>query len=117
MQTLDILLSGVAARHFHSEIANTLGTQPYRLLTPDDAGCGEAQIAFVSRDVTGRSTKHELTVETHRFYDTMLVAPHLRWVHAHSAGVDRPVYRPARTRAQSRIRRLPACSRSRGVCL
>lgn len=92
MQTLDILLSGVAARHFHSEIANTLGTQPYRLLTPDDAGCGEAQIAFVSRDVTGRSTKHELTVETHRFYDTMLVAPHLRWVHAHSAGVDRPVY-------------------------
>jgi len=92
MQALDILLSGVAAQHFHSEIARTLGTLPYRLLTPDDADCVQAQIAFVSRDVTGHSTKHELADETRRFYDTMLAAPQLRWVHVHSAGVDRPVY-------------------------
>ena len=92
MRTLDILLSSVAARHFESEIAHTLGTQSYRLLTPADAHCGDAQIAFVSRDVTGRSTKYELTDETRVFYDTMLSAPNLRWVHAHSAGIDRPVY-------------------------
>jgi len=92
MQALNILLSSVAAARFQSEIARTLGELPYRLLTPDDADGGDAQIAFVSRDVTGRSTKYELTEETHRFYDTMLAAPHLRWVHAHSAGIDRPVY-------------------------
>ncbi|HEY1609957.1 MAG TPA: D-2-hydroxyacid dehydrogenase [Paraburkholderia sp.] len=96
MQSLDILLSSVAARHFRDEIARTLDASPdrlpHRLLTPDDGACGDAQIAFVSRDVTGRSTKHELTDETRRFYDAMLEAPRLRWVHAHSAGVDRPVY-------------------------
>jgi phosphoglycerate dehydrogenase-like enzyme len=92
MQPLDILLSSVAAQRFASEIASTLGTSPYRLLTLDDAASLNAQIAFVSRDVTGRSTKHELTDETRRFYDAMLAAPHLRWVHAHSAGIDRPVY-------------------------
>lgn len=92
MQALDILLSSVAAQRFQSDIARALGTSPYRLLTPDDAACQDAQIAFVSRDVTGRSTKHELTDDTRRFYDTMLAAPHLRWVHAHSAGIDRPVY-------------------------
>ncbi|HTH62081.1 MAG TPA: D-2-hydroxyacid dehydrogenase [Paraburkholderia sp.] len=89
---MDILLSSVAARHFDGEIARTLGKSPYRLLTPDDTARSDAQIAFVSRDVTGRSTKHELTDDTRRFYDTMLAAPRLRWVHAHSAGIDRPVF-------------------------
>lgn len=92
MQPLNILLSNAAAERFDREIARTLGNAPYRLLTPDDATHTEAHIAFVSRDVTGRSTKHDLTPETRRFYDAMLAAPHLRWVHAHSSGVDRPVY-------------------------
>jgi len=92
MQPLDILVSRVAAQRFDREIAHALGAQPFRLLTPDDAACGDARIAFVSRDVTGRSTKYELTPDTRRFYDAMLAAPGLRWVHAHSAGIDRPVY-------------------------
>jgi D-2-hydroxyacid dehydrogenase (NADP+) len=53
------------------------------------AGC---DIAFVSRDVTGRSTKHEVLPTTQAFYDALLGAKQLRWVHVHSAGVDRPVY-------------------------
>jgi phosphoglycerate dehydrogenase-like enzyme len=92
MQALNILLSADAARYFDSHIARTLGVLPYRLLTPDDASRQDADIAFVSRDVTGRSTKHDLTQETRRFYDAMLSAPKLRWVQAHSAGVDRPVF-------------------------
>lgn len=48
--------------------------------------------AFVSRDVTGLSTKHEVLPATARFYDTMRREGGLRWVHVHSAGADRAVY-------------------------
>lgn len=55
-------------------------------------------MAFVSRDVTATSTKHELLPATQRFYDQMLSAPTLRWVHIHSAGADRPVYQTLHAR-------------------
>lgn len=93
MQPLNILISDVAAERFHPDIARTLDGAPFRLLTADHAAHAEAHVAFVSRDVTGHSTKHDLTPETRRFYDAMLGAPQLRWVHAHSAGADRPVFR------------------------
>lgn len=89
---MNILLSGAAALRFESEIADRFREQPYRLMTLDDAMHGDAEIAFVSRDITGRSTKHELTEETSRFYDAMRNAPGLRWVHTHAAGVDRPIF-------------------------
>ena len=50
------------------------------------------ELAFVSREVTGLSTKHEVQPATQRFYDLLLQAPSLRWVQLHSAGSDRPVY-------------------------
>ncbi|WP_418116729.1 D-2-hydroxyacid dehydrogenase [Variovorax sp. 350MFTsu5.1] len=59
---------------------------------------GDADIAFVSRDVTGLSTKHELLPHTQAFHDALRHAPSLRWVHAHSAGADRPVYGELRAR-------------------
>ncbi len=55
-------------------------------------------VAFVSRDVTATSTKHELLPATQRFYDQMLSARTLRWVHIHSAGADRPVYQTLHAR-------------------
>jgi len=55
-------------------------------------------IAFISRDVTATSTKHELLPQTQRFYRQMLDAPTLRWVHIHSAGADRPVYQQLHAR-------------------
>lgn len=54
--------------------------------------------AFVSRDVTGLSTKHEVQPGTARFYGALRAAPALRWVHVHSAGADRPVYVELRAR-------------------
>ncbi len=54
--------------------------------------------AFVSRDVTGLSTKHEVLPATARFYDALRAQPGLRWVHVHSAGADRPVYQALRAR-------------------
>lgn len=50
------------------------------------------EAAFLSRDVTGASTKHQQTPETQAFYDALLAAPKLRWVQIHSAGADRAIY-------------------------
>ena len=47
---------------------------------------------FISREVTGASTKHEVHPELQACYDLMLANTGLRWVHIHSAGADRPVY-------------------------
>ena len=47
---------------------------------------------FISREVTGASTKHEVHPELQACYDLMLANDGLRWVHIHSAGADRPVY-------------------------
>ena len=47
---------------------------------------------FISREVTGASTKHEVHPELQACYDLMLANSGLRWVHIHSAGADRPVY-------------------------
>jgi phosphoglycerate dehydrogenase-like enzyme len=58
----------------------------------------DADLAFVSREVTGLSTKHHVMPETQRFYDGMAKAPSLRWVQMHSAGADRPIYLELRRR-------------------
>ncbi len=91
-QPLRILLSAQAASQLAPAIAQALGDAPHRLVTVDDADAREADIAFVSRDVTGLSTKHATLPDTQRFYDTLEGAPRLQWVHIHSAGADRPLY-------------------------
>lgn len=48
--------------------------------------------AFISREVTGASTKHEIHPELQAVYDLLLANQGLRWVHIHSAGADRAVY-------------------------
>jgi D-2-hydroxyacid dehydrogenase (NADP+) len=57
-----------------------------------DLHSGGCDMAFVSRDVTGRSTKQEVLPETQQFYDALLDSRDLQWVHVHSAGTDRTVY-------------------------
>jgi phosphoglycerate dehydrogenase-like enzyme len=87
-QPLRILMSPAAAHQAAGGLAQALGGRPHVL-----AGIGDdADVAFVSRDVTGLSTKHAVLPETQRFHDALRAAPSLRWVHAHSSGADRPVY-------------------------
>jgi phosphoglycerate dehydrogenase-like enzyme len=87
-QPLRILMSPAAAHQAAGGLAQALGGRPHVL-----AGIGDdADVAFVSRDVTGLSTKHAVLPETQRFHDALRGAPSLRWVHAHSSGADRPVY-------------------------
>lgn len=95
---LRVLVSRQARDTLASDIARVLGTRPHELLTPDDAHAAQADIAFVSRDITGLSTKHKVLPATQQVYDLLAAAPRLRWVHIHSAGADRPVYVQLRRR-------------------
>jgi phosphoglycerate dehydrogenase-like enzyme len=92
MTPLCILVSAAARESHGAAIAQALEGRAHVLLTPDDGAARAAEIAFVSRDVTGLSTKHEVFAETQRFYDAMAAAPGLRWVQVHSAGMDRAIY-------------------------
>ncbi|WP_076998682.1 D-2-hydroxyacid dehydrogenase [Variovorax sp. KK3] len=87
---LRILLSTRARGQLGAAIAGVLGGRAHVFV---EAGPGvDADVAFVSRDVTGLSTKHTVLPDTQRFYDALLGAPSLHWVHVHSAGADRPVF-------------------------
>ena len=87
---LRILLSDATRERAGAAIAAAVGPRGHCFVAPQPGV--DADVAFVSRDVTGLSTKHAVLPATQAFYDAMLAAPGLRWVHAHSAGADRPVY-------------------------
>ncbi|MDM0034167.1 D-2-hydroxyacid dehydrogenase [Variovorax sp. J22P271] len=93
---LRILLSDAARQGAGSAIAAAAVSRGHAFVAPQ-AGV-DADIAFVSRDVTGLSTKHAVLPETQAFYDAMRGAHSLRWVHVHSAGADRSVYLELRAR-------------------
>lgn len=63
-----------------------------------DAAQAGVDIAFISRDVTGLSTKHELTQGLLDFHAVLRRSSALQWVHIHSAGADRPIYPELRAR-------------------
>jgi phosphoglycerate dehydrogenase-like enzyme len=52
----------------------------------------DADVAFISREVTGTSTKHEIHPALQRIYALLRQSPDLQWVHIHSAGADRQIY-------------------------
>jgi phosphoglycerate dehydrogenase-like enzyme len=90
--TLRILLSRDAAGKLAGDIRRVMGSRPHVLVFPDEPAATSADIAFVSRDVTGLSTKHDIKPDTQAFYDALRDANSLRWVHTPSAGLDRPIY-------------------------
>ena len=91
---LRILMTPATERQAGTGLAEALGGRAYVVVNPGD----DADIAFVSRDVTGLSTKHKVLPHTQQFHDALRGAPSLRWVHAHSSGADRPVYGELRAR-------------------
>jgi phosphoglycerate dehydrogenase-like enzyme len=90
---LRILVSEAMRARLGERMRSCIATAP-ALVTVDDVEQRGApfDIAFVSRDVTGVSTKHRIEPATQRFYDALLNSKTLRWLHFHSAGADRPVY-------------------------
>lgn len=89
-----LLLSDTAL----ARLSQGLATQAEAISLADAERGAPFDAAFVSRDVTGLSTKHEVLPATARFYDALRAQPGLRWVHVHSAGADRPVYEALRAR-------------------
>src|ERR1700712_1832540 len=89
-----ILISAHAREAMAERIAGALAGATPVFVDPGE----DADLAFVSRDVTGLSTKHQVMPETQRFYDAMANAPSLRWVQMHSAGADRPIFVELRRR-------------------
>ena len=98
---LRIGLSAAAQAEHAGAIAAALGARPHELLSFEslaDVPAPPLDIAFVSRDVTGLSTKHTVLPETKAAHDVLRRAPGLAWVHMHAAGADRPVYLELRER-------------------
>jgi phosphoglycerate dehydrogenase-like enzyme len=93
-----ILMSAEATARLSAEVAAAMASRPYRLVLPQDDDALLADAAFISRDVTGLSTKHDIQPSTQAFYDVLRAASALRWVQVHSAGADRPMYQELRER-------------------
>lgn len=98
---LRILLSPQARQALAPAIAGVFGGRAFELVTADqaaDPAQAGVDIAFISRDVTGLSTKHVLTEGLLAFYAGLRRSETLQWVHIHSAGADRPIYAELRAR-------------------
>jgi phosphoglycerate dehydrogenase-like enzyme len=61
----------------------------------------QVHAAFISRDVTGDTTKLRPSDAVQGTYAVLRRSPELQWVHTHSAGADRPIYGELRARGVS----------------
>lgn len=74
------------------------GLQWVLLEEQDAAAPQQVHAAFISRDITGLSTKQQPLEMLARCYAVLRASPALAWVQAHSAGADRPIYPELRAR-------------------
>ena len=62
-----------------------------------DGPC-DADIAFMTREVTGKSSSNNPTAELQGFDTVVRKSPALKWLQIHPAGAERPIYRELRGR-------------------
>ena len=62
------------------------------------AGPCDADIAFMTREVTGKSSSNNPTAELQGFDTVVRKSPGLKWLQIHPAGAERPIYRELRGR-------------------
>ena len=90
-----ILMSEASIALLGDAVARTMQGHAYELLPLNKAVAEQrtdADVAFISREVTGTSTKHEIHPVLQQVYDLLRRSSGLRWVHIHSAGADRQIY-------------------------
>ena len=99
-QPLKLLLSDFALRTWGSRIA--AADAGLSFVTAEAAlaadGPSAIDIAFMTREVTGRSSKDNQTPELRGFEAVLRKSPKLRWLQIHPAGAERPIYRELRDR-------------------
>ncbi|WP_312537933.1 D-2-hydroxyacid dehydrogenase [Achromobacter mucicolens] len=94
-QPLRILMSASTRDRIGDAISHALDGRPFEAVIAAQAHSNEpadVDVAFISRDVTGLSTKHRVLEPLEAFYVTLRRSPKLAWVHVHSAGADRPIF-------------------------
>ncbi|MFM9939217.1 MAG: D-2-hydroxyacid dehydrogenase [Hyphomicrobiaceae bacterium] len=97
-----LLLSSHAEQNWGARIAASLPAHSLHIITAesaaaDDAPC-TANIAFMTREVTGKSSKNNPTPELMRFEAVLRKSPALQWLQIHPAGAERPLYRELQDR-------------------
>jgi phosphoglycerate dehydrogenase-like enzyme len=97
-----LLLSDYARRTWGERILAAVPAGALTFVTAEDAGatdapCG-ADLAFMTREVTGASSKGNPTPELRNFAKCLRKSPGLRWLQIHPAGAELPIYRELRTR-------------------
>jgi phosphoglycerate dehydrogenase-like enzyme len=92
---LRILMSQQSIERWGASLAVRMGQRHHELISLEAATAEQrtdAHVAFISREVTGTSTKHEIHPALQRVYALLRQSPGLQWVHIHSAGADRQIY-------------------------
>lgn len=95
IRSLRLLMSQSSIDQLGPAIAQVMAHRPHELLALDTAVATQrtdADVAFISREVTGTSTKHQIHPALQQVYDLLRQSPGLKWVHIHSAGADRQIY-------------------------
>jgi D-2-hydroxyacid dehydrogenase (NADP+) len=99
---MKLLLSAHALNTWGSRIAAAVPGGTLDFVTAEAAlaatGPCEAEIAFMTREVTGASSKNNPTPALKGFETVLRNAPGLRWLQIHPAGAERPLYRELRDR-------------------
>lgn len=99
---LNLLLSRQARDTWGERILASVPPGALTFVTAEDAGATEAPcaatIAFMTREVTGASSKGNPTPELRNFGKCLRKSPDLRWLQIHPAGAELPIYRELRDR-------------------
>ncbi|HKU95347.1 MAG TPA: hypothetical protein VJR58_08730, partial [Vineibacter sp.] len=93
---LTLLLSAYARRTWGERIAAAVPPDSLAFVTAEEAMAADgpcaADIAFMTREVTGSSSKNNLTPALRDFQAVLRKSPRLRWLQIHPAGAERPIY-------------------------
>lgn len=99
---LTLLLSRFAHETWGARILAAVPAGHLSFVLAEDAGASEgpcpAEIAFMTREVTGASSKGNPTPELRNFGRVLRKSPGLRWLQIHPAGAELPIYRELRER-------------------
>lgn len=90
-----VLLSRLTAGQIGARLAQVAGPEGVEVVVLEDVADDDTRTVdavFISRDITGVSTKSQPSEALARCYRVIRRSPALRWVHTHSAGADRPIY-------------------------
>lgn len=102
MSSLTLLLSAFARQRWGDRIQAAAAAGDLTFVTAEEALAAKtpcaADIAFMTREVTGKSSKGNPTPELAGFDKVVRATPTLKWLQIHPAGAERPIYRELRAR-------------------